>query len=189
MLYIMASILVGWGILTLIAELKGEARVWKYNTDITAQKALIVYNPDLFYNLDEQVCKAFAEEIKDMQVTVATVAAAEKEKEQQYDLYVFCANTYNWRPDKPTAGFINNSSNLNNKPVVAITLGSGSTKASQDYLETIIRNKSARLIASRSFWLLKPNDESRTNEKNIEVAINLVHKWAKEIMDSPHLHN
>ena len=185
MLYIIAFILLAWVILTVIAQLRGEARVWKYNNDNNNKKALIVYNPDIFYNFDEQVCKAFAEEIKHMQVTVATVAAVDTMSECNYDFYLFCANTYNWRPDKPTTDFIENCS-LRDKPVVAITLGSGSTEASQKHLEKIIRDKGARLIASRSFWLMRPNDESRTKEKNVAVAISIVHKWAKEIMDIQH---
>jgi flavodoxin len=181
-LYIAASVLLLWGILTIVAQMKGKPKAWVYKKAGASQKALIVYNPDIFYNLDEQVCKAFAEEIKNMQVTVATVAAADTLSEYNYDLYIFCANTYNWRPDWPTAGFIKNYPNLQNKPVVAITLGSGSTEASQKHFENIIHKTGAKLIASRSSWLLKPNDESRTKEKNVAVAISLVHKWAKEIM-------
>ncbi|MES2849677.1 MAG: hypothetical protein V4685_11520 [Bacteroidota bacterium] len=181
-LYIAASVLLLWGILTIVAQMKGKPKAWVYKNAGASQKALIVYNPDIFYNFDEQVCKAFAEEIKNMEVTVATVAAADTISNHNYGLYIFCANTYNWRPDWPTAGFIKNYPKLQNKPVVAITLGSGSTEASQKHFENIILSKGGKLIASRSFWLLKPNDESRMKEKNVAVCIAQVHEWAKEIV-------
>ena len=56
-----------------------------------------------------------------MNVNVATVAAANGLKNQSLDLYVFCANTYNWRPDWPVSRFINKPHPLKGKPVVAIT--------------------------------------------------------------------
>jgi flavodoxin len=182
-LYVIFYVLVIWGVLTLLAEMKGEANFWTYNND-KLQRVLIVYNPDIFYNFDEQVCKAFAEEITDMQVTIASVAATDSIRHQHFDLYVFCANTYNWRADKPITDFIKNYTQLQNKPVVAIILGTGSTQCSQKYFEKLIRSKGANLIASRSFWLMRPNDESRLKEKNRAVAVSMVHKWAKEINDN-----
>lgn len=181
-LYTTVVIAVAWGTLTLVAAKKGAAKKWMFGSPSSLKKALIVYNPDLFYNLDEQVCKAFAEELKGMQVTVATVAAAGTIRDQNFDLYIFCANTYNWRPDWPASNFIKGHPLLKNKPVVAITLGSGSTGSSQKKLETIINEKGARLIGSRSFWLMKPNDELRMKEKNVSVVLSMVHEWAREIL-------
>ena len=70
---------------------------------------------------------------------------------------------------------------LKNKKVVAITLGSGSTNAAQHAFEKIIKNKNADLMCSRSFWLMRPNGESRTGEGNVAVATKKVHEWAHEI--------
>lgn len=172
-----------WTLLTVWAERTGPKRSWKVG-DLTAKKrALIVYNPDPIYNLDEQVCRSFGKALADqgMYVTIATVAAAETDADQPIELYVFCANTYNFRPDWAVSDFIQKDPNLAGKDVVAITLGSGSTEASQDALETLIRNKKARLLDSRSLWLLKPNDESRILESNVAVSVSIAYDWGAEI--------
>jgi hypothetical protein len=55
--------------------------------------------------------------------------------------------------------------------VVAITLGCGSTQRSQRLLDELIRQKGANLIFSEVIWLMKPNDEARTKESNVGVAL------------------
>lgn len=182
--YILIILIAGWTALTFWVEAKGKSQMWQMGEATAGRTALIVYDPDPFYNFDEQVCKAFAGilEEKNSYVTVATVGAAEKIRDQDFDLYVFCANTYNWRPDWALSRFVKNYPALKNRNVVAITLGSGATKASQKNLDKIILKKEANLIDSRSFWLLKPNDESRIDEKNVEVAVDMVKKWAHEIV-------
>ena len=121
---------------------------------------LIVYDPDPFYNLDEQVCRAFGQALADkgMQVTVATVQAVRELPEQVPDSYVFCANTYNWAPDRAVRTYIEQQRNLSGKPVVAITVGGGGTGNAQQVLEELILAHKATLLGSRSLWLMKPND-------------------------------
>ena len=117
-----------------------------------------------------------------MQVTVASAeAAAETAARQPIDLYVFCANTYNFRPDWAVSKFIRKQVDLAGKSVVAITLGSGTTGASQNVLETLIRDKKARLLDSRSLWLLRPNDESRMQESNVVVSVSMAYAWGEDI--------
>ena len=172
-----------WVALTIWAESKGGERFFLLGDEQAQEKVLIVYDPDPFYNLDEQVCKSFGElfAAKGFGVYIYSVQSAEISKLPSFDLFVFCANTYNWRPDMAVSDYIKNSTVLKNKPVVAITLGSGSTEASQRLLEKIISEKQARLIGSRSFWLLKPNDESKNSEPNVKVATTNVYEWAKEL--------
>jgi hypothetical protein len=182
MFYVLIGVAIFWTILTIWADSKGKAKQWVYGNNTAAKKVLIVYDPDPIYNLDEQVCRAFAEGLSGMNVTVATIAAAEKMNSQHFDMYVFCANTYNWRPDKVVSNFIKEQQQLKSKPAVAITLGSGSTKESQKKLEEMILQKEARLIGSRTYWLLKPNDEKRVKEKNVAVAVDMARKFAEEII-------
>jgi len=120
----LTSIAIGWTALTLYVEKKGPAKQWTFGDD-HEKTALIVYDPDPFYNLDEQVCFAFGEALaKDrMKVTVATVAAAEEFETESYDILVYCANTYNWRPDWAITNFIKEHKVKQKTPVVAITLG------------------------------------------------------------------
>ena len=84
-----------WTALTIWAESAGPKRSWKLGNQAAKKRALIVYDPDPFYNLDEQVSRSFGQALADsgMQVTVATVRAVKESPEQSIDLYVFCTNT------------------------------------------------------------------------------------------------
>ena len=172
-----------WTALTVWAERTGPKRSWQLGSPTAKKRALIVYDPDPFYNLDEQVSRAFGRALADegAQVTVASVAAADVYADSPIDLYVFCANTYNWRPDWAVSNFIRKQQNLGGKSVVAITLGGGSTETSQKALETLIQNKKANLLDSRSLWLLKPNDESRMQESNVAVTVSMAYAWGEEV--------
>lgn len=172
-----------WTLLTVWAERTGPKRSWQLGPQTAKKRVLIVYDPDPFYTLDEQVSRSFGQALADqgMQVTVATVAAASELDNQSIDLYVFCANTYNWRPDWAVSDFIQKQANLDGKSVVAITVGSGSTEDSQKALETLIRHKKANLLDSYSLWLLKPNDESRGTESNVAVSVSMAYSWGKEL--------
>ena len=172
-----------WTLLTVWAQSPGPKRSWKLGNPQAPKRALIVYDPDPFYNLDEQVCRAFGQALADkgMQVTVATVRAARDLPEQAPDLYVFCANTYNWAPDRSVRDYIGQQENLSGKPVVAITVGSGGTANAQQALEELILARKATLLGSRSLWLMKPNDEARTQESNVAVAVSLAHAWGQKI--------
>ncbi|MCJ7466358.1 MAG: hypothetical protein MUO53_06650 [Maribacter sp.] len=182
MALILGGIMVIWGILTLVAQREGAPKFWMLGDITSAQKALIVYNPDLFYNLDEQVCTSFAKGLgkEGWHSRVATVAAASALKIEDFDLLVFCANTYNWSPDWPTSRFIKGL-DLEKKPVVAITLGSGSTNTSQEHLENLITDTGGHLIGSKSYWLMRPNDETRTNASNVKIAIEKAEIFGEQI--------
>ena len=172
-----------WTLLTVWAESPGPKRRWKLGNPRALKRVLIIYDPDPFYNLDEQVCRSFGQALADkgMQVTVATVRAVRELPEQAADLYVFCANTYNWAPDKSVRNYIEQQGNLSGKPVVAITVGSGGTGNAQQALEELILAHKATLLGSRSLWLMKPNDETRTQESNVAVAVSLAYVWGEKI--------
>jgi hypothetical protein len=172
-----------WTALTVWAERTGPKRSWQSGSPTAKKRALIIYDPDPIYNLDEQVSRSFGQALADggMRVTVASVAAARGFNGQPVDLYVFCANTYNWRPDWAVSDFIKKQVWLDGKDVVAITLGGGSTEDSQQALETLIQDKKANLLDSRSLWLLKPNDESRMEESNVAVTVSMAYAWGEEI--------
>jgi hypothetical protein len=172
-----------WTFVTVWAERVGPKRSWQLGSPTAKKRALIIYDPDLIYNLDEQVSRSFGQALADqgMQVTVASVAAASEAGNQPMDLYVFCANTYNFRPDWAVTDFIQKQTNLDGKSVVGITVGSGSTEDSQHALETLLRGKKANLLDSRSLWLFKPNDESRMQESNVAIAVSRAYSWGEEM--------
>ncbi len=77
-IYTVTIIALGWGILTWVVERMGPKKSWNIGDTNSDKKALIVYDPDPFYNFDEQVCLSVAEVLADngMAVKVASVAAA-----------------------------------------------------------------------------------------------------------------
>ena len=178
-LFLVAAILL-WAALTLWAETKGGSKQNIMGAGNTQGLVLIVYDPDPFYNLDEQVCMAMGEVLAKAgyTVTVSTVAAA-KDTPATADLFIFCANTYNWRPDWAVTSFIKKTP-LQNKKVAAITLGAGSTSASQKALENLLQKSGAVVLASRPYWLWRPNDERR-KETNVAVAVSMAQAWAQEL--------
>ena len=145
----------------------------------------MVYDPDPFFNLDERVCRSFGEALgeKGMEANVLSVAAAREIQLSSYDVYIFCAITYNWGPDLAVTNYIKEQKTLDNKPVIAIILGAGSTSLSGERLEQLIVDHHGRIIDSRAVWLVRPNDESRLNESNVQVAVSKVRLWAISISE------
>jgi len=106
------AILIAWTFLTLYVERKGPPKESSVGGAKNDHKALIVFDPDPFYNLDERVCLSFAKALAESNflVTVMTVAAAEESTDKTFDLYVYCANTYNWRPDRAMVSYVKGNS-------------------------------------------------------------------------------
>lgn len=181
-LWLIAGILVIWALLTLWVEAQGPVKMVQVGTNDASQRALVVYDPDPIYNLDEQVCQAYATGLSmaGWQVTVATVRAA-KGLEERFDHYAFCANTYNWGPDRAVSRFIRSNADLGQKPVAAITVGSGSTARAERLLQQKIIDQKAKLVGSVNYWLMRPNDESRMDESNVAVAQDLAEKFGQEM--------
>lgn len=176
--WIILSILILWTILTFIVESKGAEKMEVLGYENGSYKAVILYDPDPFYNFDEQVCLGMAKGLAEngWQVKVVSVAAAKEITKDTFDLYGFCANTYNWAPDWTVAKYINGHSALQNAKVVAITLGSGSTDRAQRVLEAKIKAKAAVLLDSKTYWLMRPNDELRLEESNVAVAVDMAYR-------------
>lgn len=172
-----------WLLLSVLAQTEKKEASWIIGETGKGKQALIVYNPDLFYNLDEQICKAVARGLSEENWSsqVATIAAARKQRGANFDLYVFCANTYNWAPDKPTMKYLKEHPNLQGKHVVAITLGSGSTARAERLLEEALIEKGAMLLDSNVFWLMRPNDESTEGISNVAMATTKAAIWGKEL--------
>lgn len=185
LMWIAGFVAVVWTALTLWVEADGPERIVELGKRGFALTALIVYDPDPIYNLDQQVCESFARGLADKgwHVTVATVRMAKKFKETDYHLYVFCANTYNWLPDRSITNFIKDDVNINRKNIVAIIVGAGSTRHAQEAFEKVVRKKNGNLIDSKTFWLLRPNDEARLKHSNVATAVDIARKWGGRIAE------
>ncbi|WP_147448316.1 flavodoxin family protein [Dokdonia sinensis] len=164
---------------------KAEAIVWETGAHTASRNAIIIYNPDPFYNLDEQVCKAFATTLSNSNwyAQVLTVKAIEESNLAQADLIVFCTNTYNWAPDTATMDFLK-TQNLDGMKCVALTLGMGTTDRAQRILEETIESRGGELLGSKAYWLGKPNAEPGVVAPNVHIAKLLVAEFADEILKS-----
>jgi|APTNR8051073442_1049403.scaffolds.fasta_scaffold00744_23 flavorubredoxin len=138
---------------------------------------LIAYNPDPIYNLDEQLCVAFANGLATNGIKTRIITTDNTPPNIEYDIFVFCANTYNWAPDWGITSFINDIPSLDNKNCINITVGSGSTSRARQLLDESVVTRGANLMDSREFWLLKPNDDNRMEESNIDVAVDMAYNW------------
>ena len=179
----LTAVLIFWLVMTIWVETKGPENFSTYGDSSFFKKALIIYDPDPIFNLDEQVCRMTAVSLANDGISsdIKTVSSAENSVLQSYDLYVFCSNTYNWQPDWAISDFIGKV-DLRNREVICITLGSGSTETSRKKLEKIVIGKKGEIIGSRSLWLLRPNTESRMSEPNVQVALSEIYKWTHKVI-------
>lgn len=183
-LYILATIVIVWTLISIFVQVKSSKEKFITLNAEGKKQALIVYDPDPFYNFDEQISQAIAEGLSqhDWKTTISTVAAALKEDTENYRLYVFCSNTYNFAPDRAISDFIINHTDLENKATVAVSLGGGSTELAHRILkQKITEQKNGQLIDDASFWLMRPNDDSRLEESNIQVALEKASKFGENI--------
>lgn len=172
-----------WFLLTLFVQQARKDYVHEIGDASSVKTAVILFNPDPFYNLDEQVARRFGQALAAMEwhVRILSVAALERGEPAEGELYVFIANTYNWSPDKPVRRSVQRDDLIRAKPVVAITLGSGSTKRSKRLLEELIRAQEGQLIGSETYWLMRPNDETVDDRSNTQIALDKVSARAVEI--------
>ena len=84
---LLAVFLLIWAALTIWAEKEGSYYKLEIGNNGPSKKALIIYDPDPFYNLDQQVFESFGTVLarNNYNVTIATVAAAEDIKVSSYD--------------------------------------------------------------------------------------------------------
>jgi len=175
------TIIAVWTVLTLWVQYSGKQNVQYVQAENEIKKALIIYNPDPIYNLDEQVCQSFAQGLRDHNISSKIATVKSVDQNDHFDLYVFCVNTYNWTPDWQLTNFIKSHPALKDKKVTAITVGAGATMRAQRKLEWHLKDKGADLLGSEMYWLLKPNDDSRMKEKNTEVAKDQARLFGKGI--------
>lgn len=179
-------IIVLWTILTLLVEQEGPPVTKEFGPTDSDKKVLIVYDPDPIYNLDEQICNSLGKAIGEsgLSCTVTSVAAVPQAGIAPYNCVIFCANTYNWRPDWAISNFIKKTQGLEGKQVVAICLGAGSTTAANAKLIEMLSSQGAVVLNNKEWWLMRPNDESRMEEKNSLVAVDQAYQFGANLANS-----
>lgn len=186
LLLIALGISVIWTDLTIWVEMPARQEVIRLGDPMDSLRVLMVYDPDPIYNLDEQVCRGLAKGLNEnhIQVVLATPKAARALDMKIFTGIVVCANTYNWAPDKAVVDFVEESHAVYDKKVVAITVGSGSTAEAHEKLEHKLLANGADIVLSKEWWLMRPNDEARMEEKNVDVAVDQAYHAGLSIADS-----
>ena len=181
--YILAFIIIAGTISTFYVQQDGPEAIRVFGPYDADRNVLVVYDPDPIFNLDEQICYSIAQSLSECgwRATVATFITAEKMEYFDYDLYIYCANTYMYAPDRSIRRYIKNQGDLMGVDAIALTVGSGSTKRAQRLHEESIIQSGATLLDSKCYWIHRPNDENRLNESNVEVAVEMAYNFGKEI--------
>lgn len=178
-LYVVIVLGMVWIGLTLWVQQPGEARLYQRNEN-SVRSMWIIYDPDPIYDLDRQIAEALADTWAQYpwQVNVATVAAM-PDNVSGAEVFVFIANTYNWRPDWAVTKAIDRCE-LTNKKCFAIALGAGSTEDALTHLIERLKTYGAQVLDGKSFWLLRPNDEQRMEADNVPVALDVARAWMND---------
>lgn len=174
---IFLNILFAWLVITLLTQYTGDKL---QNHSKPDKDIILVYNPDPFYNLDEQVCNSFKKGLESQNLLSQITTTDNFNLNKKYEFYLFCVNTYNWAPDWKSSKLIKKLE-LENVKVGAIVLGGGSTKRANRKLKGLLQNKSANILGMKEIWLLKPNNENNPNGDNIKEANDAAASFGAEI--------
>ena len=144
-------------------------------------KALVLFHPSRDARFSDDLSLAFAQGLQagGMGVDRATLTQHAPASAQGYALVAVVSNTYYWTPDLPTLRYLGRA-RLDGVPAVGLIGGAGATGRSQRLLDEALRGSGAKVLQTRSFWLLRPNDETRMNEPNRAVALDIARRWGTE---------
>ena len=178
---VVSILLIGLGVLTAYIEAEAPSRHESLGGAGQA-KALVLYHPSRDAGFSDDLSMAFADGLKlaGLAVERATLTSATPASPKGYALVAVVSNTYWWTPDLPTLRYLDRA-RLDSIPVVALIGGAGATGRSQRVLEEALGRTGAKVLAARSFWLWRPNDEARMNETNRTVALDMARRLGLDI--------
>jgi hypothetical protein len=144
-------------------------------------KALVLFHPSWDAHFSDDLSLALSDGLKEggFAVDLATLTRDTPGDPTGYALIGVVSNTFYWTPDLPTLRYLKRA-HLNGISVVGLIGGAGATARSQRILDEALRRTGARVIATYSFWISRPNDETRMNEPNREVALDLAKHFGLE---------
>lgn len=175
-----AFILLTWTALTIYVQREAVPLITRANNGGSGE-ALVLYHPSrdagFTDDLSREVAEGFA--VAGLLPTRVTLHSGVDGRPRKYVIIAVVANTYNWAPDLPTQRFLERA-DLSGQSVIGLIAGGGSTDRAQRILEEKLRATGARVLAVRPFWLWRPNDESRLNEPNRQVALDMARKMAQQ---------
>lgn len=144
-------------------------------------RALVLFHPSRDARFSDQISEALAEGFKDAGLTVdrTTLTRTTPGAPEGYAIIGIVSNTYYWAPDRPTRRYLDRA-NLSGLPSLAIIGGAGSTGRAERMLGQALRDAGATVLGTRSVWLWRPNDESRMDEPNRGLALEIARQLGRE---------
>ncbi|MFN0315905.1 MAG: hypothetical protein ACKVQA_12815 [Burkholderiales bacterium] len=144
-------------------------------------RALVLFHPSRDAHFSEDLSVALAEGLKAAGFAVdrSTMTRQTPDKPADYALIAVVTNTFWWTPDLPTLRYLERA-RFGGVYAIGLIGGGGSTGRSQRMLDEALRKTGANVIRTRSFWLSRPNDETRMEEDNRVVALEMARKFGED---------
>ncbi len=183
-LIVVLAVLAVWGLLTAIVEREAGwtlAQV-KPGQDSAAPKGLVLYHPSRDARFSDELSLALAEGFADAGLAVdrGTITGRTPGRPAGYAVVAIVSNTYNWTPDFPTLRYLRRA-RFEGIPVVGVIGGAGATGRSERLLRRALVATGGQVLRTRSFWLWRPNDESRPGVPNRLVARDQARGLGREV--------
>jgi hypothetical protein len=177
----LAVLLAGLAItVSIYVQIPVAAKTTRINAD-GGSRALVLYHPDKLGAFTDDLSSAIADELAKhgFDVMLHTMTPAQPPDPRSFALVAVVSNTYYWAPDRPTRKLLEE---LRFDGVMTIGLigGAGSTDRAQRLFVESLRSAGAELYDVRAFWILRPNDETRLQEPNRGVAIDMARRFAAQ---------
>jgi hypothetical protein len=151
--------------------------------------AVIVHQPNVIDDFIGEMTGAVGKKLQESGWKVTYMTAREDHDLGQFKdvkLVIIGTNTYYWHPDLPTMNFIKiNDENLKDQNVVVLVGGFGDTRRAEKKMKDIMSKIKANLLAIKSLWIQRPNDEKRMDEDNREVAKDIAVKTVFNLLEFP----
>jgi hypothetical protein len=175
-----ALLLLGAIVATVVVEMESNYR-HEILSGGTEHQALILFHPSRDAHFSDDLSMSLAEGLKAAGFSVhrATLTSDTPPAFDGYTLIAVVSNTYWWTPDIPTLRYLERA-RFKGINAIGVIGGGGATERSQRMLDEALRKAGANVIRTRSFWLWRPNDESRMSEPNKQVALQLANAFAVE---------
>jgi tRNA-binding EMAP/Myf-like protein len=135
-------------------------------------RAPVLYHPSRDAGFSDEISLATAQGLKDAGFAVdrETTTSSTPAKPQGYTVIAVVANTFWFQPDRPTLRYLARA-RLDGVKAIGLICGAGSTDRSERLLSEALKKTGANLVETRSYWISRPNDETRIEAQNRDVAI------------------
>jgi flavorubredoxin len=177
---IVLILLLGLAIVTIFVESEADYKLDTLGGEGKA-RALILFHPSRDAHFSDELSISLADGLKSAGFSVhrATITRDTPDALKDYALIAVVSNTYWWTPDIPTLRYLKRA-RIDGVHAIGLIGGAGATGRSQKMLEEALRKTGANVIQTRSFWLFRPNDETRMNEPNREVATQMARQFGAD---------